>query len=278
MALPSISIIVTTYNWPEALERVLCALAQQNYSKLEIIIADDGSTGKTADLIQNWQKRFPFPLLHCWQKDEGFRAAMARNRAVAMAKHDYLIFLDGDCIPFPNFVTQHAKLAEPGWFVAGNRVLLNQSLTEDILCQKLNVQNWSLLKWWQVYFLRKCNHYFPLYSLPFGIFRKLSANEWENSKTCNLGIWREDFLKVNGFDEDFQGWGFEDSDLVIRLQRLSIKRKSGKFAVPVMHLWHPTHDKTKSDQNAYRLTQTLSSKIIQAVKGIDQYLLSAKKQ
>lgn len=272
-ALPSISIIVTTYNWPQALDRVLCALSQQDYDRLEIIIADDGSTDETIQLIQDWQSRISFPLLHSWQKDEGFRAAMARNRAAAMASHDYLIFIDGDCVPFQNFTLHHAKLAEHGWFVAGNRILLSQPLTQDILRVKAEIQNWSFRKWCSLYLKRSCNQFFSLYPLPFDLFRKLSAKQWKDSKTCNLGIWRKDFFEINGFDEDFQGWGFEDSDLVIRLQRLGVRRKSGKFSVPVLHLWHPLQDKTKLHLNAQRLNQTLESQIIQATKGINQYTL-----
>ncbi|MFI4937005.1 MAG: glycosyltransferase family 2 protein [Candidatus Berkiellales bacterium] len=268
----SISVIVTTYNWPNALECVLSALMDQDYPNFEIIIADDGSTVETFDVIKNWQTKIRHPLHHCWQSDEGFRAAMCRNRAAAMARGDYLIFVDGDCIPLPNFVTRHAKLAEQGWFVAGNRVLLSEPFTQEIFANKLKVQNWPFIKWFKAFASSKCNRFLPLCSLPLGLFRKGEAKRWQGAKTCNLAVWRDDFIRVNGFDESFTGWGFEDSDFVIRLQRAKVLRKSGKFAAPVLHLWHQSQDKTESESNADRLTKTLQGTITRVLKGVDQYL------
>src|SRR5262249_8298662 len=140
-------------------------------------------------------------------------------RAAALAKHDYLIFLDGDCIPFPDFVTCHAKLAEKGWFIAGNRVLLKADFTKQVLENKLEIQHWNLSKWFGAYLSKKCNRFESLCRLPLGGVRKAFPARWQGAKTCNLGVWRQDFVQVNGLDEDFIGWGFEDSDLVIRLQR-----------------------------------------------------------
>lgn len=268
----SVSVIVTTYNWPDALDRVLEALCAQRYENLEIIIADDGSTDDTAQVIQKYQAQSKFPIIHCWQPDAGFRAAMCRNRAAALAKNDYLIFVDGDCVMLPDFVYQHAKLAEKGWLVPGNRVLLNKAFTHKVLEQKLALHTWSKGQWAFAYLNRKCNRYLPFWKLPLGLLRKCAPQKWQGAKTCNLGIWRNDFIAVNGFDEDFIGWGFEDSDLVIRLQRYGIQRKMGKYALPVLHLWHPLADKTKEALNAQRLTQTLNSPIIKASKGVDQYL------
>lgn len=270
--MPTVSVIVTTYNWPSALDRVLNALSVQNYAQLEVIVADDGSTDETAELIHAWRATFPFPLIHCWQSDEGFRAAMIRNRAVAMAQHDYLIFIDGDCVMFPSFVSNHIALAEKGWFVAGNRVLLNRVFTEKVLKNALSIHRWSFLKWMRARLLKSCNRLLPLCSLPIGPLRKLKPLKWQGAKTCNLGMWRDDFLKVNGFDEDFEGWGFEDSDCVIRLQRANIYHKSGKFSIPVLHLWHPETARDNANENAKRLELTQHSSSIQAIKGVEQYL------
>lgn len=272
MKMPAVSVIVTTYNWPGALDRVLCALSEQDYAQLEVIVADDGSTDETAELVHSWRSKFPFPLIHCWQSDEGFRAAMIRNRAVAMARHDYLIFIDGDCVMFPSFVSNHVALAEKGWFVAGNRVLLNQAFTEKVLKNGLSIHRWSFSKWMMARLLNSCNRVLPLCSLPMGRLRKFKPLKWQGAKTCNLGMWRNDFLKVNGFDEDFEGWGFEDSDCVIRLQRANIYHKSGKFSVPVLHLWHPEAERDKANENAKRLEHTQHSSAIQAFRGVEQYL------
>ncbi len=260
MAHPQLSVIVTTYNWPKALHRVLSGLCAQHYQRLEVIIADDGSLPDTKELVHFWQKKCPFALHHCWQPDEGFQAARIRNKAVAMASHEYCIFIDGDCVPLPHFTAYHAKLAQPGWFVAGNRILLNKQFTAEILKQDWEIEHYSLKKWFIARAGGKCNRFLPLLPLPLGPLRKLYAHRWQGAKTCNLGVWRRDFLQVNGFNEAYVGWGFEDSDLVIRLQNANIRRKNGKFAVPVLHLWHPEADRTHAKENAQRLQATLQNR------------------
>lgn len=272
MHMPSVSVIVTTYNWPQALDRVLSGLCIQRYPRFEVIVADDGSTETTAEVVRHWKTQCDFSLLHCWQPDEGFRAATIRNRAAATARHNYLIFLDGDCVPLPSFVAMHAQLAQKGWFVAGNRILLSQKFTHQVLNEQVAIEKWQLKKWGLAALSRKCNRFMPFLHLPLGGLRKLSPRRWQGVKTCNLGVWREDFIQVNGMDENYTGWGFEDSDLVVRLQRTKIYRKSGQSATPVLHLWHPFQDRAKAQKNANRLHETIHSTQIRAVKGIDQYL------
>jgi glycosyltransferase involved in cell wall biosynthesis len=235
-----ISVIITTYNRPDALELVLKALAEQDvaYDDFEVIIADDGSTSVTKKMLKAWQKKSPFSLKHVWQKHLGFRAGKARNNAVKKARGDYLIFLDGDSVPLTSFIRRHRKLASPGYFVVGNRILLNKSFTKKVLSNSWPIYRWTFWKWFNAYCHRFCNRFLPFLTLPLGVLRKLRPKTWQGAKTCNLGMWRKDFLKVHGFDESFFGWGYEDSDLVIRLIKRGIKRKDGHFAVPVLHLWH----------------------------------------
>jgi glycosyltransferase involved in cell wall biosynthesis len=125
-----ITLIVTTYNWPEALELVLIGLNHQSAADFEVIVADDGSTPQTSALINAYLTRVNFPLSHIWQEDAGFRASKIRNKAAAQAKGDYLVFLDGDCIPLISFIQRHLQLMEEGWMVSGNRILLNASITK----------------------------------------------------------------------------------------------------------------------------------------------------
>lgn len=272
MTLPTISLIVTTYNWPQALARVLSGVALQTYQQLEVIIADDGSKDETATLINEFRKNFPFPLIHCWQPDEGFRAAMCRNKAVAKATGDYIIFIDGDCVPLPDFVARHAKLAQKGWFVAGNRVLLTESFTSNIIKSGKTIEKWNALQWARAYFKRQTNRLMPMLYLPLGLLRTVRALRWQGAKTCNLGIWKQDYLAVNGLDENFVGWGFEDSDLIIRLQRYGIKRKLGKYATEVFHLWHRENNRQQMQENRARLEKTLTSSQVRATLGIEQYI------
>lgn len=270
---PSISVIVTTYNWPQALEKVLNALQAQDYPNFEIIIADDGSTEETAALIRARRETSGIPLLHCWHPDEGFQAATIRNKAVAMARYDYIIFLDGDCIPRPHFVSKHAALAEKGWFVAGNRLLLSEAFSTEIFTENWTIETWSASVWLKAWCAQKCNRLAPLLMLPLGGIRKWAKQRWRGAKTCNLGMWRDDFLYVNGLDEQYVGWGYEDSDLVIRLLRAKIYRKSGQYAVGVAHLWHAAQERALTSENAKRLKQTRQAKHTKALKGIDQYLV-----
>jgi glycosyltransferase involved in cell wall biosynthesis len=141
------SVIISTYNRPDALAAVLEGFRNQSKTDFEVVIADDGSTQDTADLIGHLARQMPFAVRHVWQEDKGFRAAAARNRAIAASSGDYLIFVDGDCIPFPDFITTHLRLAESGLFVAGNRILMNPSFTRRVLAEELPVHSWAVLKW-----------------------------------------------------------------------------------------------------------------------------------
>ena len=132
-----ITIIVTTYNREDALDAVLRSLARQTDMDFEVVVADDGSSAATGQLIETWKPKIAHRLEHVWHADQGFRAAEIRNRAILAARGAYCVFLDGDCIVRPNFVAMHRRLAEPGWFVTGNRVLLSAELTAKVLREKL---------------------------------------------------------------------------------------------------------------------------------------------
>lgn len=266
---PTISVIVTTYNRPDALHLVLSALAQQTQLPNEVIIADDGSTDATRLLIDQLQHQLNYPLKHVWQQDEGFQAAKIRNKAVLLANNNYIIFLDGDCVPFPDFIEQHRILAETFWFVSGHRLLLEKKFTQKILKEFLPIYKDSALQWLSHYFHHQSNRLFPLLRIRLNKLRKFQAMRWQGAKSCNLGLWKKDFLTVNGFDESFIGWGYEDSDLVIRLIRAGIKRKTGKFAVPVIHLWHQQNDREKEQINLNLLKQITEDQRIHAKIGIN---------
>lgn len=269
-----ISIIISTYNRPDALALVLKALALQDCSSFETIVADDGSTKETSDTLHHLQRQMPYPISHVWHEDEGFRLAAIRNKAAARAKGDYLVFLDGDCIPLKSFVRRHIKLAKCQWFVSGNRILLNESFTKQVLQQQTNLSDLHLKSWLAKYFNKECNRWWPLLPLPLGCLRRLWAHRWQKARGCNLAMWKNDFVAVNGFDESYTGWGYEDSDLALRLIRNNIKCKSGNFAVPVIHLWHKNVDKAAANANLAKLQilQRDTENVMRAKKGVDQYL------
>jgi glycosyltransferase involved in cell wall biosynthesis len=266
-----ISVIITAYNRLPALQAVIQSLAKQTYNgEIEIIVADDGSTKETIDWLQQ-QTIFP-SMLHIWQPDEGFRAAAIRNQAAAKASGDYLIFIDGDCVTPTFFLKNHAKLAEKNYFVSGNRVLLSPAFTEQVLNQHLDISHWTYLNWLFARMQGKCNRAQPFCPLWRFVLPYQYSHKWEGAKTCNLALWREDFIAANGFDEHYQGWGYEDSDLVIRLMRTGIKRKHSRFSVPVLHLWHRENDRSQEENNRLFLERVINSDRVLSDKGISQYL------
>lgn len=266
-----LSVIITTYNWPSALKLVLQSLQNQTDQHFEVIIADDGSDEKACRLIENYLSQASFSVKHVWHDDQGFRAATIRNKAVARSVGQYLVFLDGDCVVPNFFIARHRKLSEQGWLVAGNRILLNETLTTNILQDSLPIYSWQLTKWWQHFRAGNCNRFLPLVYLPLASVRKCKPWNWRGVKTCNVGIWRKDFLAVNGFDETFVGWGYEDSDLIIRLLKSGVKHKSGRCALPVFHLWHPEQDRSLARIN-YEKLKASHIGITRARRGVQQYL------
>jgi glycosyltransferase involved in cell wall biosynthesis len=266
------SVIVTTYNRPDALAAVLDGYAAQSDHDFELIVADDGSTEDTRRLVEGYARRAPFPLRHVWQEDRGFRAAAIRNRALAASGADYVIFTDGDCVPSRHFVATHCRLAEPGRFLSGNRVLLSPRLTERVLRERLPICQWGGWEWVRLWLTRDAKRIWPLLILPDGAFRKLRPRRWYGVKTCNLSAWRSDLRTVNGLDETYTGWGLEDSDLVIRLLHAGVRNKSARFAAPVFHLWHRESGRDRLAENQRMLDQLMASTRTRAALGVDQYL------
>lgn len=270
------AVIVTTYNRPDALDAVLAAYEAQTDRDFELVVADDGSTAETAAVIQNYQHRSQVSVRHVWQEDRGFRAAAIRNRAVATTTADYIIFTDGDCIPSRQFVHAHKRLAEPGYFLGANRVLLSARGTQRVLDGRLRVHDWGWAQWGQAWARREVNRLLPLLTLPDGSFRKWEPARWKGIKTCNLSLWRSDLIQVNGLDQSYEGWGLEDTDLVVRLLRSGIKHKTARYAAPVFHLWHREQARSGLAENRTRLDHVLRSQDTQAVAGLDLYLPGAE--
>lgn len=268
-----ISVIVTTYNWPAALELCLDSLFAQQDRAFEIIIADDGSTPANQARAQAYCAKSQVPIRYVHHDDQGFRAGTIRNKAVAVSQGEYLLFIDGDCVCRADFLARHRQLAEFGCFVPGNRVLLTESFTQEVIEKHIPLHQKPLSYFIACRMQKKINRIFAFIKLPLGVLRTLQPGKWQKAMTCNLAVWKNDFLRVNGFDELFEGWGFEDSDLVIRLIHADIKRKEGRFAAPVLHLWHPHNDKSKQDINYQRLMDRLARRdFMVATKGVSQYI------
>jgi glycosyltransferase involved in cell wall biosynthesis len=265
------AVIVTTYNRPDALTAVLAGYREQDTRDFELLVADDGSTDDTRALVEAYARDAPHRVSHVWQPDEGFRAGAARNRALARTQAEYVIFTDGDCVPPPFFVSRHVALAEPGCFLAGNRMLLSEAFTREVLEKRLPIHGWTASRWLLAWLRRDVNRALPLGHLPDGAFRRREPVRWFGVKTCNFSAWRTDLLRVNGFDERYSGWGLEDSDIVIRLVHAGVKHKNARFAAPVFHLWHRENDRAQLEENQRRLDALLASDHVVAAIGLDRY-------
>ncbi|MBN9430026.1 MAG: glycosyltransferase family 2 protein [Burkholderiales bacterium] len=265
-----VSVIVSTYNRPRALDRVLHGLAEQRLPAAEVLVADDGSTDDTRTLVQGWAARFPLPLRHVWHPDTGFRLAAIRNRAAAVAHGDWLQFIDGDCVPRPSFVARVARLAAPGWALAGDRILLSQALTERIERDALPVHRWGGARWLRERVGGGINRLAPLLHWPFAAGRGARRDDWRHLRGASIGIARADFERVNGFEEAFVGWGLEDSEFAIRLLNAGVRIRSGRLALALLHLWHAERPRDEVERNRRLLEEARASGRVRAVSGLAQ--------
>lgn len=263
-----ISVIVTTYNREDALDAALRALSRQSDRNFEVVIADDGSRADTARLVESWTPRLPVPLKYVRHEHRGFRGGEIRNRGVRASAGALCIFLDGDCLARPDFIALHRRLYEPGWFVAGNRILLSRELTQAVLAQGLAAETWNFSMLLRGRLTGGVNRLMPALHLPLGPLRKLRSHDWEGAKTCNLAVSRGDLDRVDGFDSAYAGWGLEDSDLVVRLLHAGLRRKDGRFATGVLHLWHPQNDRSQLAANRERLEDTIGGSRVRARQGL----------
>jgi GT2 family glycosyltransferase len=266
----TVSLIVATYNRPDALAAVLLGCFAQTDHDFEIIIADDGSTCATRDCIAGLRARSPVPLTHVWQDDLGFRLAMARNRGIAAAAGDYLVFLDGDCIPQRDFVAQHRKLARPGFMLTGSRILLSETFSARLLRERIDLPALGLGARLRLRAGGDLNKMLQLLVKLPDLGRAQRRFSWRRIKGCNLGIWRRDLERVNGFDESFTGWGHEDADMVLRLFNAGVLRKDGAFATEVFHLWHREAQRGAESSNKRRVLERAADGTTQATLGLRQ--------
>ena len=259
---------IVTYNRRDILLETLNRVRAHTSTPCVVVVADDGSGPQTRDMIRAWMPQLGVPLKHVWQEDRGFRLAEIRNRAIAASAGRYLIFLDGDCLARQSFVAMHRRLAETGYFVGGNRVLLSKRLSEDVLARDLPAETWDLGTWAVKRARGDINRVLPLMDLGFGSLRKRLGNAWEGVRGGNFAFFRSDLERVDGFEMSFVGWGLEDSDLVIRMIRSGVKRKDGRFATGVLHLWHPEADRSQFAAHRAKLDELLESDRVRALCGL----------
>lgn len=260
---PSISLIVTTYNSPEFLEIVLKSILRQTECPLEVIVADDGSGEKTFRVIEKYQRLFSIPLVHSWIEDKGFRVAKSRNEAVAKAQGEYIILIDGDMVVNSHFIADHRLLMKKGRFVTGSRARLSEKAT---------LQRKESLDPAISFFSCGLHRRLVLLRLKWGHLFLKGHTGLSHARSCHMAFWKEDFIKVNGFEESFEGWGYEDSEFIQRLYNAGLTRKNAKLLAPAIHLFHHEREDEKAMANWERLQETIRNRRIYAQQGIDQYL------
>lgn len=240
MAMPSASVILSTYNQPEWLALSLYGYACQDRLDFELIVADDGSAAPTQSLLERLRGELPFPLRQVWQEDLGFRKCRILNRAIEAARSDYLIFSDGDCIPRADFVSQHLRLREPGRYLAGGYCKLDARVSATIDRSAIRSGDFARLGWLIARGLPARRWTLKLWSRPGWRERLLNAitptpPRWAGN---NASAWRSDVERVNGFDERMS-YGGEDLEFGERLNHAGVRGKQIRFSAICVHLDHP---------------------------------------
>ena len=259
-----VSVVVITYNWPQALQLVLRALARQSLLPDEVIVTDDGSRADTRDLLTDLARDFPTRLVHLWQADDGARMSRARNRGIAAARGEYVIFLDGDMLAQRDFIADHIAFAQRGCFVQGSRVLTGEQCSARLLAkQQIDLGFFAPD-------IERRRHTLRIPALA-RLWARPHTRE-AGIKSCNWGFWREDLLALNGFNEAMTGWGREDNELALRAFHMGLQRRDLRFAGLAAHLWHATRKNVVDNPNDAMLAATRASGAVRCDFGLDQHL------
>jgi len=261
---PTCSLVTPTYNWPEALNLLLTSVLEQTILPNEVIIADDGSTENTKNLIADFQKKFPIPLIHIWHEDLKNRKPAIMNKAIAVSKYDYIIEIDGDIIMNTYFIEDHLKFATKGHYLFGSRVNIQKHYLSELFSKKVTQFN---------LFSKGIKKRGRTIRFPFLMrFSKSVAERSSKLRGCNMSFWKSDFIKINGFNESLVGWGIDDSEMIQRLHNIGIYGKRLKNAGIAYHIYHKEQSRSQLDINDEILKQTTEKKLTFIEKGINQYL------
>ena len=258
------SLIICTYNQPEALNLVLSSVSAQSISPNEIIVADDGSSESTARVIKEFSNKTSIPIIHSWQEDVGCRLPHSRNRAIAKSNFEYIIMIDGDTVLHKDFVKDHKRFAQKGLYIQGSRVLLQSEFSSTLLEKNLFIKPSFYLK----HAKNKINMLrLPLLTKLMSYFKNQNINR---IRGCNFSLFKEDIIKVNGFNEEMTTWGREDSEFVQRLFNIGTRKQHIKFSGIQYHLYHKERIPNKINNKI--LQATIKNNATWCSLGIDGYL------
>ncbi len=270
-----VSVIMSTYNAEEWLEKVIIGFAQQTISNFEIVIADDGSREATKCVIEDMRQHTGLTIQHIWQEDDGFQKCKILNKSIVAANGDYLIFTDGDCIPRADFIENHLKFREEGYFLSGGYYKLPLNVSQKITKEDIQLQNCFKLSWLVANGLRRSPKNLKLITRGFlsSLLNTITPTNasWNGH---NSSAWKSDLLAVNGFDEEMQ-YGGEDRELGERLFNFCLKSKQIRYNAICIHLDHErsyVNDATWK-KNAQIRQLTKEKKIVRTANGIVSELL-----
>lgn len=258
------TLIISTYNWPKALELALKSVIQQTVLPNEIIIADDGSTNKTKQIINAFRDQILIPVIHIWHRDTGFTKAIILNKAIAKAKGKYIIQFDGDCILHKHFIKDHLSFAKKDTYLFGSRVNI----------QKKHLSNLFKIKQIRFNFfstgIKKRTR--TIHATILSSFYKESAVFSDKFRGCNTSFFKSDFIAINGYDENFTGWGREDSELALRFHNYGLKARRLRYRAILYHIFHVEKPKNRLEINNEIQQRTIATKSVWCKNGIDKYL------
>jgi glycosyltransferase involved in cell wall biosynthesis len=260
--MPTVSLIVATYNWPDALNVCLLSIKNQTTLPSEVIIADDGSGADTRLLIDKFRLDFPIPLIHIWHQDLGFRKSLILNKAISRASSAYIVQIDGDVILNRHFIADHESVAEEGFFVRGTRAHIHKNRVQSVCKEEQITFN---------YFSPGLVHRFNALRLPHLAFlMEVKSTTSSGVRGSNLAFWKADFVRVNGYDNDLTGWGHEDEELATRFINICIWKKSVKFKCIQYHLYHPAASYARKPLHIEAVSHTHEQNLKACINGIAQ--------
>lgn len=263
----SVTLIISTYNNPSFLQLCLHSLNNQTTLPSEVIIADDGSTEETYQLIEQFRTILSIPIIHVWQEDKGFRAGTIRNIGIAASNYEYIIQIDGDIIMDKHFIADHLYHRKDNTLLQGSRVFITPSKTAIMLKGKdINLSFWSCgikrrenairSQFISTYLSTRYRNRYPVYY----------------ARGCNMSFWKKDFIEVNGYNDEFIGWGHEDSELTLRLLNKGCKKDYIKFHCVAYHLYHNEAVRNHEQENKQKMDQQVVENKVWCDRGVNKYI------
>ncbi|UCH84914.1 MAG: glycosyltransferase [Candidatus Latescibacterota bacterium] len=233
---PDVSLVIAVYQREDALELVLISLLNQTFGDFEIVVADDGSDQGIARVIQDYSEQFAHPIRHVWHDDAGFRKTVIVNRAVTHAAGDYLVFIDGDCLLHHRFLERHVKRRHQGGILSGRRVMFDRSLTERVTSEDVRKRRIERINYWWKH-AGKIDRWNGFY-LPFLHGARNIGRRQYQILGSNFSAHKEDFYRVNGYDERIVGRGLEDNNLCVRFVNAGMVIRTITREAIQYHLYH----------------------------------------